>query len=65
MAPKWSDTVPIGKYKGREYQWIAVADPYYFAWLMTKCDNIKVRRWRYNMEEKLEPEESDESYNSC
>lgn len=61
---KWSDVIPIGKYKGKEYQWIAVSDPYYFQWLLTKCDNNKVRRWRYTMERKLEPDESSESSDS-
>ena len=64
MAPNWSNTVPIGKYKGREYQWVAVADPDYFAWLLTKCNYYQIRRWRNGMERKLEPDESEESYTS-
>ena len=51
---KWSIKVPIGKYKGKQYQWVAIADPYYFAWLITKCNNILVRRWRYSMEDDVD-----------
>ena len=50
----WDAKVPLGKYKGYEYQVVAIMDPAYFMWLLTKCDCRKVRRWRRKMEKKLD-----------
>ena len=57
----WQKRVAIGKYRNRTYEWVAVCDPQYFAWLLRNCDCRSVRKWKRRMRRRLEDDSSDSS----
>ena len=55
MDCTWETKILFGKHKDKTFQWVALFDPQYFQWLLTKCDHWQVQTWKYGMRQALLP----------
>ncbi len=48
----WTKKIKCGKYNGQTYEYVAITDPRYWAWMMTKANFA--HRWKRKAEKLFE-----------